>query len=255
MRIITTALGLVALCAATPAIAAPLVYSFNTTGNTNTNGAYGNALSFSSTSGSSTLQMQVTAWQSNQSTNDITRAYLGAFSTGLGVTGINDSNGASNYHQFDNARGYTDFVMLEFSRAVSLTGVTLNTYNLGSSSGKDSDLAFYNAASIAGSNLTAYDTVPSAWTAVNGSGGSGYVSLGSTGTSTKWLVGAAFIPTNDRDDGFKIASVKVSEVVSAVPEPETWAMMLMGFGAVGGALRAGRRARKGGPADRVVAGA
>jgi hypothetical protein len=28
---------------------------------------------------------------------------------------------------------------------------------------------------------------------------------------------------------------------SAVPEPETWAMMLVGFGALGGALRSSRR--------------
>lgn len=34
-------------------------------------------------------------------------------------------------------------------------------------------------------------------------------------------------------------------LTAAVPEPGTWAMMLVGFGAVGGALRAGRRRRTG----------
>lgn len=230
--------GALALCVASPAFAGPVLYTFNTTGSSGVNGGYGNSLTFSSGS----LQMQVSAWQSNQATNDITKAYLGAYSTGLGVTGVNDYNGANNYHQFDNSRGYTDFVMLEFSRAVSLTGLTLNSYALGSASGKDNDLAFYNASSLSNSNLTVYDTVPSAWTTVNGSGSNGYLTIGASGASTKWLVGAAFIPTNDRDDGFKLATVKVTELVGAVPEPATWAMMLLGFAAVGGAMRSRRRA-------------
>lgn len=35
-----------------------------------------------------------------------------------------------------------------------------------------------------------------------------------------------------------------SATISAVPEPSTWAMMLIGFGAVGGAMRAAKRKRK-----------
>lgn len=35
-----------------------------------------------------------------------------------------------------------------------------------------------------------------------------------------------------------------SDVAGAVPEPSTWAMMLVGFGAVGGALRSSKRKRK-----------
>ena len=34
-----------------------------------------------------------------------------------------------------------------------------------------------------------------------------------------------------------------SDVAGAVPEPSTWAMLLLGFGAVGGALRIGRKKR------------
>jgi hypothetical protein len=247
MKISTALASLILLSLASPAVAGPVIYTFTTTGNTNLNGVYGTAMNFSSTSGLSTLQMQVTGWQSNQSTNDITKAYLGAYSTGLGVTGVNDYNGLSNYHQFDNAKGYTDFVLLEFNRAVSLTGVTLYSYNLGSSSTKDNDLAYYNAGSIVTPawnslvDLTAYDTVPGDWTTAAGSGANGYLSIGSSGVSTKWLVGAAFIPTTDRDDGFKIASIKVTELVGTVPEPATWAMMLLGFATVGGAIRTRRK--------------
>lgn len=35
-----------------------------------------------------------------------------------------------------------------------------------------------------------------------------------------------------------------SDVTAAVPEPSTWAMMLLGFGFVGGALRSGKRRQK-----------
>ncbi|MBW8297268.1 MAG: PEPxxWA-CTERM sorting domain-containing protein [Sphingopyxis sp.] len=35
-----------------------------------------------------------------------------------------------------------------------------------------------------------------------------------------------------------------SDGVSAVPEPTTWAMMLMGFGLIGGVLRSEKRRRK-----------
>jgi hypothetical protein len=241
MKVLSTLAGMIVFGLAVPAVAAPVVYTFNTTGNTSVNGAYGNSLSFTATKNGSQLGMTVSAFQSKQSTNDITKAYLGAFSTGLGVTGYGDSNGSSNYHQFDNAGGYTDFVLLTFDRAVSLSSVTLNSYTLGNSRSKDNDLAIFNASALTNPNLTVYDTVPSAWSAANGSGANGYRVLGDAGVSTRWLVGAAFIPTNDRDDGFKIASIKVAELVAAAPEPGTWAMMLMGFGAIGGVLRLRRR--------------
>jgi hypothetical protein len=234
MRIVATLAGMASLFLAAPALAADVIYTFNTTGNSSVNGGYGNAFNF--TSGS--LTMKVTGWQANLSNNDITKAYVGAYGTGLGVTGLGDSNGGSYYHQIDNVNGYVDFVMLEFDRAVSLTGVSLYSYTMGYSSSKDNDLAYYNAGAL-NSNLTLYDNVPSVWTEVGGTGGNGYVPIGATGVSTKWLVGAALI--SDRDDGFKIASIKVTELVGAVPEPATWAMMLLGFAGVGGALRVRRR--------------
>jgi hypothetical protein len=43
---------------------------------------------------------------------------------------------------------------------------------------------------------------------------------------------------------FQSASFSVSEVGAAVPEPLTWAMMLLGFGFVGGAMRSVRRRQK-----------
>ena len=238
---------LIALCSVTLVATATVVpasaqmVTFNTTGNMADNGAYGNSLYFPSSTPGSSLQLKVTGYQSNQSNNDITTAYVGAYSPGLGVTGLGDNSGANNYHQIDNAGGYTDFLLLQFSAPVALSSLTLNSFMLGSMSVKDNDLAFY-AASIpeAAWNLalplTSYQTVPSLWTTIAGNGSNGLVSTGSTTISREFLVGAAFNSGNN--DGFKIASITVAP---AVPEPATWAMMIVGFGAIGFALRSAKR--------------
>ena len=223
---------------AVPVQAAPKAgeYSFNTTGNMVDNGTYGNSLTFKGSDGSSALNVKVTGWQINHSTNSISSAYVGAYSPGFGVTGIGDQNGNNGYHQIDNAGGYADFVMLQFERPVTLSSLTLNSFNLGSSNTKDNDLSFYAAdlftsAWNANINLGNYRAVPSLWTNVAGIGANGPVLTGAKGTSSIWLVGAGL---NSSNDGFKIASITVN---SAVPEPATWAMFILGFGAVGYSMR------------------
>ena len=241
---------------ATPAAAATTVHSFNTTGSMKDDGTYGNALSFSAST-DPTLKLRVTGWQSNQATNDIARAWVGAYGGGLGVTGTRDSNGGSAFHQIDNVRGYTDFVMLQFNRSVTLSGITANTYQMGGVSGRDSDFAFRNAAGVpaaswnAAIDLTAFDTVPSLWTEVAAGGSSGARAMTPGVASNRWLLSASFLP-KDRDDGFKLSQLRVVEQrVAAVPEPATWGMMLIGFGVVGSAMR--RRRLSAGGARRAFA--
>jgi len=68
-----------------------------------------------------------------------------------------------------------------------------------------------------------------------------------------WIYGSAgpatapdlVLPGNiatDTATGAAFAARNTTDVATAVPEPATWAMMLMGFGAVGGALRSRRKA-------------
>ncbi len=247
MKIALSIVGGMMLTLAAPAVA-QTAYSFDTTGSSTVlNGTYGNVRTFATTT-PSPLKLQVTAFQSNQATNAITSAYLGDYSGGLGVTGLGDANGANNLHQIDNLDGYTDFVLLEFSAPVVLTSIATNSYGLtvnGVSGVKDSDFAFYNAGAIVTplwNSPVIFTTpiAPAAWTTVAGTGTSVTRTTGATVASTKWLVGAASLPTTDRNDGFKIAGINVSELL-ALPEPGTWAMMVMGFGALGVALRRDRR--------------
>lgn len=44
--------------------------------------------------------------------------------------------------------------------------------------------------------------------------------------------------------GFQLDNVVLNDAVAAVPEPATWALMLLGFGFVGGAMRSGKRGTK-----------
>lgn len=243
--IVALAVVVTMLATTTPAQAAPPVsYTFSTVGNTAVNGTYGNAIGFGTTS-PSTLKLSVTAWQSNLATNAINSAYLGAYGGGLGVTGIGDANGAGGLHQIDNVGGYTDFVMLEFNRPVTLRSITTNSYGINGVYENDAVWADASVFTTSTWNSTAgfdkYSTVPNLWSPIaNGKSGTARVA-GAASSSTKWLVGAAFLPLFDRDDGFKIASINVSEAVTAVPEPASWAMMIIGLGAIGSSLRRTRR--------------
>ena len=204
--------------------------------------AGGSSVSLTATN-DATLQVRISAWQVDLSTDLIRSAALGAFSNGFGVTGGDDSGGANSLHTFDNLGGYTDFVMLQFNRAVKLTGIHRNVYDVPPSGSPDSDASFANANGIITAtpwnqaiNLAGATAHSAFWTAVDGNGTSGTTSVSSSGFSSVWLVGASTL-TSDRDDGFKLRQIMVLPQAPAVPEPATWAMMILGFGAIGYSLR------------------
>ncbi|MEO7787633.1 MAG: PEPxxWA-CTERM sorting domain-containing protein [Sphingomicrobium sp.] len=224
------------LTAAVPAAAATTL-TFNTTSSTITSATgsgAGNIITFTSTAGGA--KVVASAFQISQASgNAVSSQTLGAYSPGLGVTGLGDFNGDYAYHQVDNVNGYTDFILFTFDRAVNLTTIGLATFNMGTGASylatKDSDLAF--KALTSPFSMGAVTT--SGWTTIAGSGANGAVATGSNAFATQWLVGAAF--ASDSNDGFKVNAL----TVSAVPEPGTWAMMLVGFGAMGMSLRSRRR--------------
>ena len=224
---------------------------------TGVNGSYGNTATLAGTN-DSTLKVLVSAWQANQSNGAITSAFLGAYGPtggGFGVTGLGDSSGAGNLHTLDNAGGYTDFIMLQFSRAVELSSIGTNAYaiSVGGTNVTDSDISYFNAAGVI--NPTAWNSKvnltssvsglynsPAAWTNVSSSSiNPRSLNVPGDQFSTVWLVSASML-TTDRNDGFKLSSIIVTPQVIATPEPATWAMMIIGFGGIGATLRRRRSA-------------
>lgn len=241
MKAIVKIASAAALAAASIGSAQANTYVFNFSGNDNsgTLGAAGNSRTTTSTDAS--VSVRATAWNTDFTT--VLSSYLGAFSKGYGV-----GDGALDQH-FADSFGTTDFVLLQFSRPVVLTSAVLNVFsNPAFGTPADSDASFAVGYAPAGSwtgNLFAsgdsqasvasnfYGSFTSYVTSnlphgvarsVNGGGLNGNV----------WLVAAGGVDRNF--DGFKLAQI----TAAAVPEPATWALMILGFGAIGFAMRSRR---------------
>lgn len=240
LALTAAAISMMAIVASPAAAATTVAYSFNTTGNTAENGTYGNAITFNTANKPSTLKMSATAWQLGP-IGTISSAYLGAYGGGLGVTGIGDMNGANGLHQIDNVGLYTDFVLLEFNQAVTLASIKTNSYGIGGVTDNDAVWADMSAFTSPTWNSTAgfasSFTLPTDWGNIADPNVSGWRLTGADTVSTKWLVAAAPLPLSNRNDGFKLSSITVAEQVAAVPEPAAWAMMILGMGAIGFAMR------------------
>lgn len=266
MMIRATVLGLAASCAmgaATAASAATFV--FNTT---SASDGTTQSKNFSASSGGTSISMRATAWHAysmpawGAGAYAIDGATLGTFTPGLGVLASGESYGDAE-HQVDNAGGI-DFIMLQFSQNVTLSAIGRTAYTMsgispGGVNNTDSDAAVMagNVGSPATWNQAIdlsqyYFASPSTtFTAVDGKllpSGSNYTTpITSSLSSSVWYVAAAFNGGTDGrlNDGFKLSSVSVNYTPSAVPEPATWAMMLIGFGGMGAMLR--RKRPAGGP--------
>ena len=57
------------------------------------------------------------------------------------------------------------------------------------------------------------------------------------------LTAPVFAPGTFRFTGFSSGTLTVSQIAAAVPEPATWAMMIVGFGTVGFAMRCRSKVR------------
>ena len=190
----------------------------------NSGGSYGNSRTFSD----GTTNVTATGWSYDG--HSVREGALGQWSHGLGV---NNSSG-DNSHTVDNS-GWLDFVVFQFDSAVALDSVSFST---GWHGMYDTD------ATIGVSNLmTPFTGDLSSFTFfdANGRTGSNIRDVNLSGLiGTTWLIGASATNTDGRTDGFKIAGLGFTSAAGAVPEPATWAMMLLGFGFAGAAMRRGK---------------
>lgn len=238
------------LAAATIAAAAPAAATTYTMtldgGSINVGSGNGNTRTFSSTVGGQTLTLTATGWTNalDQTPDHTLASFLGQYGgLGLGVTNPGE-NGLDNSHVVDNV-GREDFILLKFSTAVDLTSMNLNVFDVNDFGSADSDATiFYKNGATGptdgGLSSTYFNQFGAQTFGVAGgsSSGSRTVDVGNHYSDT-WIVSAATGQGGNGNDGFKLYSVTVN--TAAVPEPATWAMMLIGFGGLGASLRARRR--------------
>lgn len=96
------------------------------------------------------------------------------------------------------------------------------------------ELQFFDAANTLLGSIHGYDLSPPATS--DGNQGAAASNVRVFFTSTDKITALKFV--NHGSPAFEADNINL---VSAVPEPATWAMMLVGFGAMGGALRTNRR--------------
>lgn len=241
--------SLAAACAAalfafaTPA-AASVTITFSGSGS-GTDGTDGNIRPFSNGG----ISVQASGWSYEGST--LETAFLGRYSSGLGVTNNSEGNGSTNNnHTVDNL-GQRDFILLVFNQAVNIQSAVLAPFDI-SPTANDND-AWVSYANLGGlftsPTPTAVPLNSALWALLNandwtvsGNMSSPYsTSLNSAGLyGNAWLIGAGNPNPDRNDDGFKLSSIVVNPA-PAVPEPATWAMMLMGFGAAGYSMRRRRK--------------
>ena len=232
-----------AISFAAPASAATFVMSLLTGGTTASGSGAGNVRTYSSTVGAETLTLTASAWTNNVSTPTLVSSFLGTYGSGLGVTTPTE-DGASPTHTIDN-QFQRDFVLLKFSRAVSLTNMTLTSFAFTGATNSDSDSTiFYKNGATAPTNGGSSTTYFSQFTSFNVAGSTAVgtsaavARAADNGThfSDTWLVSAE-VPSVTSDsvtDSFKLGSITLT---TAIPEPASWALMLVGFGGMGAVLR------------------
>ena len=258
-----TAFALAAAPAAASTNMTKFTFDLNNSGTAGGGSNYGNYRVYSLTSGTGadrmTVNMRASAWSWNGTT--LTNARLGnntSSNGGLYDTNRSEGSGANNTHTIDNQAG-VDFILFQFDRNVQLTGVTANAFALGGS--LDNDLTIGRSVSPTGS----WSSAPTGW---NGKAVSNMASLfqaqkniysSTTGgsldaarvlnpagssivTGKVWMISASLANNDLKIDSFKLDSLKIQTnttmgVLGAVPEPATWAMFIIGFGAIGATAR------------------
>jgi hypothetical protein len=210
MKFTNTLAGLAAaaiLCAANPANAAAIVFNFGGNG-----GLVGNPSTYSSTSGGLTVTasgysgLSALFNQVNYSDpSSVTRT-----ADGLGVSG-NLSGEINDLGLLTSGEG----LLLTFSQSVELTRAVLTSFGLG-----DSVSFEFGAPIAAGETLDSLSAPGGVWTG--------------SYTGTQFFFAAN---TGLTASSFRVGSVTVNTATPAVPEPATWAMMVLGFMAMGSVLR------------------
>lgn len=213
---------------------------------------YGNSIVYSTVVGGQNVDLTVTAWSiTTASTPKLTAAQVVKYSGGLGITNSNGSTDiGSPEHAIDN-EGWYDFLLFQFSKPVDI-----NSFHIGWEQ-TDTDAtvrygnvvgALPNLVNMTQANFNA-NVLPNS-VPVPGGDSIGTRLIPVIGNYNTWSIGASnvldmttcqtrYCTPKPTYDYFKIDGI---DVTSAVPEPGTWMMMILGIGVVGGAMRRRQKA-------------
>lgn len=185
------------------------------------------------------------------------------YDKGLGVDWSND-----NRHTVDNANASTnglDFILLRFEKSVILNGAAFANDNWYNDAYADTDatISHYaaNWASLGQTYATSLGNSTARTNFFNAAGlalyGNQFDSLNvtsgqdtrsfNTGAGAKasnvWIIGASITNVDKKVDSFKLTSVSyiLPPPPGGVPEPATWAMLILGMGGVGATMRRRKR--------------
>lgn len=238
MKMFTAAAALVAFATAGPALGGTI---WLTTG--------GGDLDPSKTFTNGEIAVKATAFSIHDD-DTIYAAQLGSWSEGLGVVNGNGDNS----HTTDNS-GFFDFIVFQFDQSVTLKGASFRT---GWHGMNDTDATIghttvdWNAtalpwsadisSSFVGLDRSALDVFGLEASTSFGNGSQSRSVNPGLATGNVWLISSALIKPDRYLDGFKIKNLHY-DVPVPVPEPSTWAMLILGMGAVGGAMRRRTRAK------------
>jgi hypothetical protein len=234
-RIITKLVVGMALSVGAPAMAAETIWLDTSTSPYNGDQGFGDALIFSSGG----ISVSVTGWSVNNN-GVINDGALGVWRSGIGVK----NSAGDNSHTIDN-EGWRDFVVLEFNQIVSLSEARFNTGWHGLND-TDATIGFMTAPSgslaLNGANASALGMFNPYLAGEGGQSGSVTRNINLLGNvGNMWLISATDAPGLTGNDGFKLRSIRVE---SAVPEPGTWALMLVGFAFLGASMRRQRQRQR-----------
>jgi hypothetical protein len=190
-------------CVPPPPPCPPSKFAF--TGNSSTSGTAGKIRTFTVNG----VSVNVSAFSRVDGHNGAwAPAYLGLYSSGLGVTDSSEGSGSYNKHKVDNLGGRNNYVLFEFSQPVVVNQVFLDAI------GADSDISVWigTAADPFNNHLTLSDAVLSSlgFTEVNATDNdesSRWADINAGNVSGNVLVISA--RTADNEDAFKIAKLDV----------------------------------------------
>lgn len=206
--------------------AAAYSWSF-TGGNSSSNGSAGNTRNFVSSPAG--ISLTASAYYATSSSSNIQAAYLGHYSTGLGVT-----NTWGEDHYVDNG-GRIDLVLFQFAQAIDIDSIVLTSYG-------DADIKVWFGSSFTGGSINGDFglTDLGTFTCSSSCNGNGEVHtygnvnpLNMTGT---YLLIAAD-PSGSNDE-FKIRGLTATyNPPTDVAEPGTLALLGLGLAGLGAATR------------------